>query len=236
MSNERSPRILAEIPDLGIAIHKPFGLRMHPANADGEDDLVAWLGRQPDLPPEMAPAHRLDLGASGIVLCSPSAEGRRELARWFAEGLVQKTYLAVVHGRTHKKGTIQRKLADGRRKKPLDAVTRYRRLEWLGGFTLVKAQPETGRKHQLRRHLHGIGHPIVGDDRYRPRHRRRIPGFPGRLWLHARVLELPTGQVIEDPLPPELLASLDAMRAGADRLAKRAATAAADRAAPIGEE
>ena len=104
MSNERSPRILAEIPDLGIAIHKPSGLRMHPANADGEDDLVAWLGRQPDLPPQMAPAHRLDLGASGIVLCSPSAEGRRELARWFAEGLVQKTYLAVVHGRTHKKG------------------------------------------------------------------------------------------------------------------------------------
>lgn len=212
------PRVLADLGPLGVAIHKPAGLRVHPADDDGEDDLIAWMGRQPDLPSGMAPAHRIDGAASGIVLCAATPEARRELSGWFAEGTIDKTYLAVVQGRTRKSGTIRRKLQDARRGKPLPAVTRYQRLEWLGSFTLLAVQIDTGRKHQIRRHLQGIGHAIVGDERYRPRRLRKVPAFPGRLWLHARALVLPDGRAIEDPLPDELLAHLDALRAGAERL------------------
>ena len=94
-------------------------------------------------------------------------------------------------------------------------MTRYRTLEWLGSFSLLAVRIETGRKHQIRRHLHGIGHPVIGDPRHGPRRPVRVPGWPGRLWLHARVLVLPGGETFEDPLPRELLASLDAMRSGA---------------------
>ena len=100
----------------------------------------------------------------------------------------------------------------GRRGRPLPAVTRYRHREALGGFSLVEARPETGRKHQIRRHLHGIGHPIVGDERYRPRRFKAVPGYPGRLWLHAAALELPDGHTIVAPLPPALMDHLDRLR------------------------
>ena len=213
-----SPRLLASLGEVGLAFHKPAGLRVHPANDDGQDDLVSWLSRQPDLPAGLAPAHRIDGSASGIVLCAATPQARGVLSGWFAEGKVGKTYLAVVQGRTRASGTIRRKLQDARRGKPLAAVTRYRKLEWLGSFTLVAVQIETGRKHQIRRHMQGIGHAVVGDERYRPKRLRKVPAFPGRLWLHARAVELPDGQVVEDPLPDELLAHLDALREGAERL------------------
>jgi 23S rRNA-/tRNA-specific pseudouridylate synthase len=212
-----APRVLGETAHGLLVVHKPAGMRVHPADDDGVPDLVAWLAAQPGLPPGVAPAQRLDQGTSGLLLCGATGAQRALASDWLAEGLVEKTYLAVVHGRTREKGTLRRPLQDARRGRPLDAVTRYRTLEWLGGFSLLAVRIETGRKHQIRRHLHGIGHPVVGDERYRARRRVRVPGWPGRMWLHARVLVLPDGETFEDPLPPELLRSLDAMRAGADR-------------------
>lgn len=216
------PHVLADLGDQVYALHKPAGLRVHPADDDGQDDLVSWLSRQADLPAGLAPAHRIDGAASGIVLCAATPEGRGRVSGWFAEQALTKTYLAVVQGRTRKSGVVRRKLQDARRGKRLAAVTRYRKLEWLGAFTLVAVQIETGRKHQIRRHLQGIGHALVGDERYRPKRLRKVPAFPGRLWLHARALELPDGRVVEDPLPAELLAHLDVLRAGAARLAAKA--------------
>ena len=81
-------------------------------------------------------------------------------------------------------------------------------MEWIGAFTLIEARPATGRKHQIRRHLHGLGHPIVGDERYPLPRFRAVPGFPGRLWLHALGVMLPDETILQDPLPPELEAHL----------------------------
>ncbi len=156
--------------------------------------------------------HRLDRETSGLVLASPDASLRAELGDLFASGAVHKEYQALVFGRCHEKGVVRRALADGRRGRPLPAVTRYRLLEWLGPLSLVRARPEHGRKHQIRRHLQAIGHAIVGDERYPPPRFRRVPGYPGRLWLHASRLELPDGRVWEAPLPPELAAHLDLLR------------------------
>ncbi|MEC8423413.1 MAG: RNA pseudouridine synthase, partial [Myxococcota bacterium] len=189
--------------------------RVHPAGDDGVPDLLTWLRTQAGLPSGTAPVQRLDQGTSGLLLAGATPSARAAASAWLAEHRVEKTYLTVVHGRARKKGTLRRALPDGRRGRPLPAVTRYRTLEWLGGFSLLAVQIETGRKHQIRRHLHGIGHPVVGDPRYRRAGRRRVPGWAGRMWLHARVLVLPGGETFEDPLPPSLLASLDAMRAGA---------------------
>ena len=136
-------------------------------------------------PSDLAPVHRLDRETSGVLLCASDPALRAELGAFFASGRVEKRYRALVHGRTHAKGIVRRALADGRRGRPLPAVTRYRRLEALGRVTLIEARPETGRKHQIRRHLAGVGHFVVGDERYPPRRFSGVPGFPGRLWLHA---------------------------------------------------
>ena len=211
------PRILGTSAHGLLVVHKPAGMRVHPANDDGVPDLLTWLRTQGSIPPDTAPVQRLDQGTSGLLLCGATSNHRAMASAWLTEGLVEKTYLTVVHGRTRKKGILRRPLPDARRGRPLPATTRYRTLEWLGGFSLLAVRIETGRKHQIRRHLHGIGHSVIGDDRHAPRRRVRVPGWPGRLWLHARALVLPDGETFEDPLPTALLQSLEAMRAGAER-------------------
>lgn len=205
------PRILS-VHDFVVAVHKPAGMPVHPANASRELDLVTWLANEPMAPPGIAPVHRLDKDASGLVLCASDPADRAKVSGWFARSELQKIYLVLVHGHARKKGTIRRALRDARRRKPLQATTRYRLVETLGGFSLLRVRPETGRKHQIRRHLHGIGLPIVGDSEYRPKRFVPVPGFPGRLWLHAWKLVLPDGTELEAPLPPELEANLAALR------------------------
>lgn len=193
------------------AINKPAGLRVHRAGDDGADDLMAALARA-GLPAGIAPIHRLDAPVSGVVLCSADPEVRAQVSGWLAGHEVGKVYLALVLGRTRNKGIIRRALADGRRGRPLDAVTRWRCLERLGPVSLLEVRPETGRKHQIRKHLQGIGHGIVGDELYRPKQFRAVPGFPGRLWLHAARIEAPDGRVWSAPLPGELVDHLALLR------------------------
>jgi 23S rRNA-/tRNA-specific pseudouridylate synthase len=198
-----------------VAVAKPAGWVVHPARPDEPADLRAWLAEQPGLPAGLDPIHRLDRETSGVVLYAADPALKGSLGIAFAEGRVHKTYLALVIGRAHQKGVIRTPLSPDHPGPPQAALTRYRLHEKLGGFSLLRVNPETGRKHQVRRHLHGIGLPLVGDSRYPPPRRVRVPGFPGRLWLHAWRLELPDGRVIEAPLPPELEATLVALRAPA---------------------
>lgn len=185
-----------------VAVDKPAGVRVHPAGDDGVLDLVTWA-RTAGLG-DLHPINRLDVGTSGLVLMSADAEVRGRLGALFAAHAVEKRYLALVFGRPHAKGVVRRPLQDARRGRPLPAITRFWRRRVLGGFSLLELRPETGRKHQLRRHLQGLGHSIVGDTRYGPARFRPVPGFPGRLWLHAHRLVLPDGTVFESPLPAAL--------------------------------
>lgn len=205
--------IVATSGDL-VVLNKPAGLLVHPNDA-GDPDLMSAAIAQ-GAPAGLAPIHRLDLETSGIVLASANPELRGELGKAFADGQVVKRYKALVHGRTHKKGTVSRPLMDQRRGRTLRATTRYRKLEWLGNVTLISVRPETGRKHQIRRHLQSIGHAIVGDDRYPPKRFRPVKAFPGRLWLHAASIELPDGRFFSVPLPEELDAHLGVLRTSRD--------------------
>jgi 23S rRNA-/tRNA-specific pseudouridylate synthase len=207
------PTILANDGDL-VALDKPVGWVVHAAMPDEPHDLRAWCAAEKALPPGLEPLHRLDRDTSGVVLYAASPRTRALLGKEFEAHRVEKTYLALVIGHAHRKGVIRTPLAPDDGGDPQPAVTRYRLVEALGGFSLLRVAIETGRKHQIRRHLHGLGLPLVGDERYRPSRRIRVPAFPGRLWLHAAKIALPDGRVFEAPLPDELQRCLDALRAG----------------------
>jgi len=208
---ERAPTLLAVVDDLWV-IDKPAGYLVHPAGNPAMPDILAWAREVEGAPDGLAPVHRLDRQTSGVVLCSPDPELRTRLGVSFAEREVQKTYRTLVHDLTPAEGLIDRPLPDARRGAPLEARTRYWRLEALGRFSYLEVTPETGRKHQIRRHLNHIGHGVVGDRRYPHRKPRRTPHDPGRLWLHALRVVLPDGRVFEAPLAPELAEHLDRLR------------------------
>lgn len=210
----RVPVLLEEREGVWVFM-KPAGFAVHPTNDPEIPDLLTWAQEELLLggaPEELAPIHRLDRETSGLVLCSPDPKVRAKFGRWFAQGDVRKEYLTLVFGRTHRKGVIRRPLHDQRRQRKLPATTRYRQLDRLGAFSYLRAIPESGRKHQLRRHLHSIGHAIVGDQRYRPRKFRPVPAFPGRLWLHAHRLILPNGWEFCAPLSADLQEHLEVLQ------------------------
>ena len=205
-----TPRLLTRFGDHFFAVDKPSGWLTHPAGTDAPH-LLAWLADQGGIPRSVRPVHRLDRETSGVVLCATRA-GRAQASAWFAEGAAAKTYLALVPGTPRPTGTIRHALRDGARS--VEAETRYRTAERLGGFTLLEVSPVTGRKHQIRRHLRAIGFPVVGDTRHRGQF-RPVPAFPGRMFLHASALEVPfDGGVrrIASPLPADLEACLVALR------------------------
>lgn len=197
-------------------LSKPAGLLVHAAECD-DADLMSWLEASEPSAHGIAPCHRLDRATSGVVIASTDPAERGVIGRLFEAGEVDKRYLALVFGATHRKGSIKRPLKRGRRGGTAAALTRYRRLEVLGGFSLLEVSPKTGRKHQIRRHLQGIGHSIVGDLRYGNKRFRPVPGYPDRLWLHASRVTLPDGRTFESPLPTELTTHLEILRQGARR-------------------
>jgi 23S rRNA-/tRNA-specific pseudouridylate synthase len=209
---EEVPALVERQGELWV-VYKPAGWVVHAAEAGEQYDVQVWLTEAFALARAPSPIHRLDRETSGVVLYAGDERVAREVGYYFAQGTITKRYKALVYGRTPASGVIEAALEDGRRGKPLEAVTRYERLELMpGGLTLLSVVPETGRKHQIRRHLRGIGHPIVDDLRYKTRMTRRLDGSPGRVWLHAGRLELPDGRVFEAPLAADLAAHLEALR------------------------
>ena len=191
-----------------LFFHKPAGYASHPGGLHKEPDMVTWIREHHPSGEEASPINRLDLETSGIFVAAGEKEARGLAGSWFSDGLVQKTYLALVRGRTRKKGVIQRPLRSHSGKNMEEARTAYRLLGWIGPYSLLQVEPATGRKHQIRRHLTGLGHPIIGDKRYGNGKKERNPILAPRCWLHAWKLQLPDGTVVEDPLPPDLVASL----------------------------
>ncbi len=233
-------RVLHEDEHL-LAVDKPAGLAAHPGTGIRGATLVeearAHLRVPADLPPaefRPSPAHRLDRETSGIVLVAKTRKAMARLTEIFTSGEgVRKTYLCVAKGKMPRaEGTIDLPLAEHEqtaRSKALRgpnlqrAVTRYRVVSSTKEASLVEVSIETGRTHQIRRHLQAVGHPVAGDRRYGDfawnRLARRRWGL-GRMFLHAFRLELPhpAGGArlrLEAPLPAELEAALSRMNLGA---------------------
>ena len=194
-----------------VAIDKPPGLLVHRTGLDAGETLFALQLLRDQLGRPVWPAHRLDKGTSGVLLFALDAETARLLGPAFeAPDQVHKTYQAVVRGWPPESGLIdhplQRMEDDARadRMQVQDARTRYRTLARYelplpqGPFpttrcALVELQPLNGRRHQLRRHMKHVAHPIIGDATHgKGPLNRALAAWLGaqRLWLHALRLEL----------------------------------------------
>lgn len=150
-----------------VVADKPSGLLVH-RGWDDDDDVLLFRVRDALGGTHVHPVHRLDRGTSGAVVFARSREHAATLMKSFEERRVEKRYLALVRGVTPKRGTIDHpvpKAEDGPR---VPAVTHFERIatSTVDRCTLVCARPETGRLHQIRRHLRHITHPLVGDVKY----------------------------------------------------------------------
>jgi tRNA pseudouridine65 synthase len=196
-----------------VAINKPSGMLVHRGWAN--DDVVAVDLLHAQLGRRVWPLHRLDRGTSGVLLFALDVDTARQLGGAFERGEVHKRYLALVRGHAPEHMLIDYGLrrVDDKSSDRQPAQTRVRRLAQFERYSLVEAEPLTGRTHQIRRHLKHIAHPIIGDVRYgKGDHNRMFRERFGlhRLALHAaelRVAEL----TIRAPLPKDLSEPFTAM-------------------------
>jgi RluA family pseudouridine synthase len=166
-----------------LAVDKPPNLPCHPAGIYFQNTLWAILKQRLDQ--ELYLVHRLDRETSGIVLVAKSPEIARTLQKTFQDQLAQKSYLVIVEGKPPlsfmAEGAISADSNSAVRKKrcftplttgekiPKNAQyckTRFRTLEHNNGLSLLLAQPQTGRLHQIRATLCSLGYPVVGDKIY----------------------------------------------------------------------
>ena len=188
--------ILFEDDDL-LVVNKPAGLVVHPGAAHRQHTLVnALLSHCTTLSgiggkERPGIVHRLDKETSGCLVVAKEDEAHRKLSRQFAERTVEKIYLALVAGKLRKEtGMIEGKIGrhpihrqrmsvTSSRGRP--AKTEYRVVRSGEQASLVECRLHSGRTHQIRVHLHHLGHPVLGDKVYTTRLAKNFP----RQMLHA---------------------------------------------------
>lgn len=167
-----------------VAIDKPPGLLVHRSPIDKHETVFAVQTLRDQIGRHVYPAHRLDRPTSGVLLFSFNSDIAAQLGKQMMDKQVSKTYLAIVRGFVHHTGLIDYalkyrydKIADKHKRPqqaPQQATTVFESISTYevpepvgkyqtGRYSLVKLSPSTGRKHQLRRHMAHIRHPIIGD-------------------------------------------------------------------------
>jgi 23S rRNA (uracil1939-C5)-methyltransferase len=226
-----APTVLYEDSWL-VAVDKPPLLPTVP-HPEGAASLLARVRALPGAEAAV-PLHRLDAGTSGACLFARTPAAAAEMQRALADPRAAKRYLALVRGVARPRGRVARPLREGGRE--LEAATRYRRLAVAGGHALLEVRPESGRTHQIRRHLASIGEPVLGDERHghapSNRHLFERHGLD-RPFLHCAGVELRhphSGRAlrIDAPLAPDLATvlahlGLDPTQIGVDGGAESAA-------------
>lgn len=167
-----------------VAINKPAGLLVHRSMIDRHETRFALQMVRDHLRQRVYPVHRLDKPTSGVLIFALSQDVARMTMPVFSSKQVKKRYVAIVRGFTQEHDIIDYplkeqldKIADANAQQDKDAqeaVTAYQRLNTVelpfsvgryksARYSLIELLPETGRKHQLRRHMKHIFHPVVGD-------------------------------------------------------------------------
>lgn len=211
--------ILYEDKDI-LIVNKPKGMVVHPSAGHYSGTLVNALmfhckdglsGINGVSRPGIV--HRIDMDTTGSLLVCKNDRAHQELAKQLKEHTITRKYHAIVHGNIKEDtGTIRapigrhpvdRKKMSTHSKNGKDAVTHYTVLQRFGNFTYIECQLETGRTHQIRVHMAGNGHPILGDQVYGP---DKCPYKLQGQTLHAKILGIihpGTGQYMEfdAPLP-----------------------------------
>ncbi len=220
--------VLFENDDI-IALDKPAGVLSQsdePGGISLNEKLIAFLLGRKDVSPgsltvfKPSVCNRLDRNTSGIVLCSKTLRGARNLSEELKERSAEKYYVCIVKGCFDINGTVENFLTKDKAAnqvritdRPLSSssvpiATGYECLEVLhtgvGDLSLVRAKLITGKSHQIRAQLSYLGHPIAGDPKYGDpflnREMKRVYGTDRQL-LHAKRVVLSDGTAIESPLP-----------------------------------
>jgi 23S rRNA pseudouridine1911/1915/1917 synthase len=218
--------------DFAIVVTKPADIGTIPDTRNNDTVLLSGvyhiIGTRPFV------VHRLDRGTSGAIILAKSPRSAKFLMLQFEGRTVEKEYLAVVDGTPDASGEVDARIGRVFGGEPrfqavedgLPARTGYAVEEDLGGFSLVRARPFTGRTHQIRIHMAHIGHPLAVDPLYGKRDVLRESdireGGGGnvvmdRLTLHAEriVFDSPSGEKadVRSPLPEDFARVLEALRA-----------------------
>jgi 23S rRNA pseudouridine1911/1915/1917 synthase len=181
-----------------LVLDKPAQVVCHPSKAGPASSLVGAARIHTGLDP-MHLVFRLDRETSGVLVLAKTAAMAARLQKAVERRRVGKTYLAILTGMVTEAVTVDQPLgddvgsqvfiktavtADGR-----PSLTRFTPLAAAGGFSLVRAAPETGRKHQIRAHAHWLGRPVVGDKIYGPDERLYLD-FIEQGWTEALAARL----------------------------------------------
>jgi len=211
-------KIIYEDNDV-IVIDKPAGILVHPV-LNEKDTLLDFLKNKY---PNAQLVHRLDQDTSGLMVIAKNQQMAEFLKAQFKNREIKKKYLALVYGiLKDKKGIIAKSISKSRKRggsqtiapigKMREALTRYEVIKEFKNYSLLEVSPETGRTHQIRVHLASIGHPVVGDEKYKFKRQKTIKGL-NRQFLHAKYLKfkLPNGEVkeFESELPNDLKLVID---------------------------
>ena len=227
--------------DFLVAVRKPSGLLVHRSVLDVHEERFAVQILRDQIGRHVHPVHRLDKGTSGVLLFALDRETAALVSSAFERQAVRKTYLAVVRGHSPAEGFIDHPLTrrfDDAERRPetaadapaQDAVTHFRRLATTelpyqvdryptSRYALVELSPATGRRHQIRRHLKHISHPIIGDATFgKGRHNRLFAQLFGvsRLLLECTRMQLAhprSGDALDlsAPLAEDFARVLDAL-------------------------
>ncbi|MGL4486734.1 MAG: tRNA pseudouridine(65) synthase TruC [Yersinia sp. (in: enterobacteria)] len=197
-----------------VAVNKPAGWLVHRSWLDSNETVFVMQTVRDQIGQHVYTVHRLDRPTSGVLLMALSSEVARALSLQFEQYQIQKKYHAVVRGYVLEGGTVDYtmteeldKIADKHAKQdkaPQPSVTHYQPVAQVevplaigryptARYSLVALKPKTGRKHQLRRHMAHIRHPIIGDSTHGDlRQNRGVAEYFGchRLMLHASHLQL----------------------------------------------
>ena len=205
-----------------VAIHKPAGLLVHPSPIDKHETQFATQILQNRLNQPVFPVHRLDKATSGVLLFALDSQTAHQLSQQMQSQRIQKHYIAIVRGWISETGETHTPLKQhpdmmdkqSQIDKPnQDASTYWKRLDTCTldiplnrfpsqRYSLIKLSPTTGRKHQLRRHLNALSHPIIGDVNHGDRNHNHLFNEQlgqHRLYLAATELHL-THPILNIPL------------------------------------
>lgn len=219
---QSNPLSLVYEDDELLAVHKPAGLLVHRSPIDKrETEFALQYARALNGGQHVYPVHRLDRPTSGLLLFAKDPDVARLLGAQMMAHEIYKTYLAIVRGWPEEQGTVDYPLREeptdrrlkGQATAVQEAITDYVRLGVseipyqvegypTSRYALMALYPRTGRRHQLRRHMKHISHPIIGDANHgRGRHNR----FFAQHFGETRLFLASVGMSLTHPLTGESL-------------------------------
>ena len=197
--------------DFLMIIDKPSGMLVIPTPKKETNTLTDLLNRELDacgVESRAYPCHRLDRETSGLIIYAKGKNNQKLMMDEFRKRSVKKRYVVFVQGIVkNNTGVVRNPIYNRNKNRNEPAITNYKVLERRKGFTILDVEPITGKTNQIRIHLKGIGHPIVGESVYAFRKDFAIK-FK-RVALHAKKVEF-THPVtkerlsFESPLPEDM--------------------------------